>query len=136
MSSSPVAEPSNSVHPVVRIVECARWHERAGVDQDHRPSSARKISSVRFAKLGSLLMKLPTRASHAAIRFLLRFSSCALRCFPGFALGIALFLSAADGHWPHLYCVGSGMPIGESLLNVWFRRCSSVVGSSSVSEFA
>jgi hypothetical protein len=35
--------------------------------------------------------------------------------FPGFALGIALFLSAADGHWPRLYCVGSGMPIGSSL---------------------
>jgi hypothetical protein len=26
--------------------------------------------------------------------------------------------------------------LGESLFNVWFRRCSSVVGSSSVSEFA
>jgi hypothetical protein len=26
--------------------------------------------------------------------------------------------------------------MGESLFNVWFRRCSSVVGSSSVSEFA
>ena len=50
--------------------------------------------------------------------------------------GIALFLSAADGYGPRLYCVGSGMPIGESLLNVWFRRCSAVVGSSSVSEFA
>ena len=29
MSSSSVAEPSNSVHPVVRIVERARWHEAA-----------------------------------------------------------------------------------------------------------
>jgi hypothetical protein len=54
-------------------------------------------------------------------------------CFPGFAF---LFLSAADGHWPRLYCVGSGMHIGELLLNVWFRLCSCVVGSSNVSEFA
>ena len=29
MSSSSVAEPSNSVHPVLRIVERARWHEAA-----------------------------------------------------------------------------------------------------------
>ena len=50
--------------------------------------------------------------------------------------GIALFLSAADGRWPRPCCVGSGMPIGELRLNVWFRRCSSVVGSSTVSEFA
>jgi hypothetical protein len=42
------------------------------------------------------------------------------------------------GRWSltSLYCVGSGMPIGESLLNVWFRRCSSVGASSTVSEFA
>jgi hypothetical protein len=51
------AEPSNSVHPLVRIVDGTRWHEGVGVDQDHRTSSAGKISSVRFAKLGSLLVK-------------------------------------------------------------------------------
>jgi hypothetical protein len=50
--------------------------------------------------------------------------------------GIALFPSAADDHWPHLCCVGTWMPNDESLLNVWFRRCSAVVDSSNVSKFA
>ena len=49
---------------------------------------------------------------------------------------VRLLSYVTDAHWRRLECVGCGMPIGESLLNVCFRRCSSGVGSSSVSEFA
>ncbi len=68
------------MHPVVRIVERARWHEGAGVDQDHRTSSAGKISSVRFAKLGSLLVKLPTKASHVILYGVAHWSVTNRRC--------------------------------------------------------
>ena len=67
MSSSSVAEPSKSVHPVVRIVERARWHEGAGVDQDHPDELSRQDLFGAFAKLGSLLVKLPMVTGRAYI---------------------------------------------------------------------
>jgi hypothetical protein len=46
-----------------------------------------------------------------------------------------VLLSAADGH--RLASIAlSVVPNGESRLNDWFRRCSSVVDGSNVIEFA
>jgi hypothetical protein len=89
-----------------------------------------------FCQVGFVTREAANEGFPRRTPFLARFSSCALRCFPGFAWGIASFLSAADGHWPTPVLRWLRMPLGESLLNVWFRRCSSVVGSSSVSGFA
>src|SRR5512133_4087066 len=80
---------------------------QAGVDQNRRPSTARRISSVLFVKLGSLLVKLPTRASHAELRFLAPLFVMRSSVVSWFRLGQRLFLSAADGDWPRLYCVRS-----------------------------
>jgi hypothetical protein len=119
---------------VVRIVDCVRWHEKAGVAKITAELS-RKISSVR-CQVGFVTREAANEASHAARGFLLRFRRALFVAFRVSPWGIALFLSAADGHWPRLYCVGTWMPNDESLLNVWFRRCSAVVDSSNVSKFA
>jgi hypothetical protein len=74
-----------------------------------RAQPARSLQCV-LPILASLLVKLPTRASHAELRFLAPLFVMRSSLLSGFRLGaIALFLSAADGHWPHLYCVGSGI---------------------------
>jgi hypothetical protein len=52
---------------MVVIVGCTNCNERAGIDQDHRPNSARRISSECSAKSGSPVLKLPTKASHVGI---------------------------------------------------------------------
>jgi hypothetical protein len=89
-----------------------------------------------FAKLGSLLVGcqrgLPTPHSVSWLHF----SSCAFRCFPGFALGHRIIPERAQWSLATPVLRWLRMPIGESLLNIWFRRCSAVVDSSSVSKFA
>jgi hypothetical protein len=93
---------------------------RARVDQDHRPSSTPRDLLVRLAKLGLLVVKLPSRASTPDSVSWLRFSSRTLRCFPGFALGHRII--PERGRWslatPVLRWLR--MPNGESLLNIWF----------------
>src|SRR4249920_3493509 len=83
MSSSSVAEPSNSVHLVVRIVERAAGTRGLESTKITAELSPQDLFSA-FAKLGSLLVGcqqgLPTPHSVSWLHF----SSCAFRCFPGF----------------------------------------------------
>jgi hypothetical protein len=95
MSSSPVAEPSNSVHPVVRIVDCVRWHEKAGVAKITAELS-RKIFSLR-CQVGFVTREAANEGFPRRMRFLAPLSSCALRCFPGFTLGHRLI--PERGRW-------------------------------------
>jgi hypothetical protein len=52
---------------MVRVVADRGGDQRAGIDENHyRPNSARRISSLRSARSGSTLSKLPMNASHSA----------------------------------------------------------------------
>jgi hypothetical protein len=119
---------------VVRIVDCVRWHEKAGVAKITAELS-RKISSVR-CQVGFVTREAANEGFPRRTRFLAPLSSCALPCFPGFTLGHRLIPERGRWSLARLYCVGTWMPNDESLLNVWFRRCSAVVDSSNVSKFA
>jgi hypothetical protein len=118
----------------VRIVDCVRWHEKAEVAKITAELS-RKISSLRcqvgFVTRESCQRGLPTPHAVSCSAFVVRSSLPS-----GFTLGHRLI--PERGRW------SLATPVlrwhldakDESLLNVWFRRCSAVVDSSNVSKFA
>ena len=71
---------------MVLIVDCARGHERTGVAKITAELRPLDLFSA-FGQVGFVTREAANEASHDALGFLLRFSSCALRCFPCFALG-------------------------------------------------
>jgi hypothetical protein len=80
---------------VVRIVDCVRWHEKAGVAKITAELS-RKIFSLR-CQVGFVTREAANEGFPRRMRFLAPLSSCALRCFPGFTLGHRLI--PERGRW-------------------------------------
>jgi hypothetical protein len=123
------------------------WRSLAGRSkrQPPKPPQSDKAASPdgrrkRQCKGGPLTRRLAWRRClrcRATTPAPLRLSSCAVQnCDPRFALGHRLIPERGRFTGLALIPLTPGCLSVNHSLNVWFRRCSSVVGSSSVSEFA